>query len=444
MSMETMSDHRVAVKNTFIDVRSENEITMMEAAMLSRHQTAPAASAKEEVSLSRFSTPNCWDSNVPYFFPEVIPNANYESPLGETLMADESHMHLGRYGRCITDEENQVHPSWGAPPVLAHNQEDQQPMAKENQVLNRWRGQPPMDQQSHVHLGWGASSVPAESQEGQPPMAEQNQVPPALGQWPMPAMNAAPPSFPTIPMSGQMTSAPMVCMVYLQQTVMQQQMQMAMMQQQLQLQQHQQQQQQQEQMPVRQTMRKTKGATGTSSHSAQATSDLTTPFTMPLSVSAQPLIRLEEPECMCSWKVDTRKMVSNDTEDTSPEFFWPVLEKLASFKVVLKPVKSSSSKGGSAFKKANGKCTISLVCQSFLAKGSPQVRFQISECPKEDEPACTYGPFEHDFSRWRSCCLSDQVWDLSKYVKSPSNPHVAKAFYLRLEFLPNSIQIGSD
>jgi hypothetical protein len=121
-----------------------------------------------------------------------------------------------------------------------------------------------------------------------------------------------------------------------------------------------------------------------------------------------------------NWTLSATKLRSADKNAVSPAFELSFGGAYSStkFKLMLLPQVSSEGKGGSTFRKSDGKGYILLKCEADLQEGCGNLRFRLfvgSQAPR--------GPVTHDFSQSAVKGLPKdlETWDLLASVK---NGHV--------------------
>merc|ERR1712048_10445 len=113
-----------------------------------------------------------------------------------------------------------------------------------------------------------------------------------------------------------------------------------------------------------------------------------------------------------AWIVDGKKLKGNDRIAVSPQFSF----RGAQFRIMLQSKKCSDSKGGSCFRKAQGRGTLQLKCESNIqgATFAPvKIIFAVGSSKRSLDD--TRGPVVHDFSRSGLVGLprQEEVWDFS-------------------------------
>eukprot|EP00746_Dinoflagellata_sp_MGD_P008652 gnl/MRDRNA2_/MRDRNA2_117336_c0_seq1.p1 gnl/MRDRNA2_/MRDRNA2_117336_c0~~gnl/MRDRNA2_/MRDRNA2_117336_c0_seq1.p1 ORF type:complete len:437 (+),score=76.35 gnl/MRDRNA2_/MRDRNA2_117336_c0_seq1:83-1312(+) len=118
-----------------------------------------------------------------------------------------------------------------------------------------------------------------------------------------------------------------------------------------------------------------------------------------------------------NWTLSATKLRSADKNAVSPAFELSFGGAYSStkFKLMLLPQVSSEGKGGSTFRKSDGKGYILLKCEADLQEGCGNLRFRLfvgSQAPR--------GPVTHDFSQSAVKGLPKELetWDLNSSVKN--------------------------
>lgn len=148
------------------------------------------------------------------------------------------------------------------------------------------------------------------------------------------------------------------------------------------------------------------------------------------------------------WTVDARKLRGGDKQAVSQAFpiSWGGLQ--VNFKVMIYPKMMHDQRGGSSFKKAKGKGTITLKCEAELPQGTPPLKFRFaiaqglnahkSEDPDQDDLVGLQdyrGPVRHNFADGAMCGLPKDLeeWDFNAVVD-----HDSQTFLVCLEVVGES------
>lgn len=155
--------------------------------------------------------------------------------------------------------------------------------------------------------------------------------------------------------------------------------------------------------------------------------------------SAAPLecLRLPNGKEMVRWKVDARKLDSQEKQILSPEFELqlPGLG-LKPFRIMIL-AKETKGKGGRGFVKAGGKGRLFVKCETSSLAQARAMAFRVSVGPATVE---SKGPLWHLFTEQPCCPLQDsnEDWDLP-----PAVDKVARRFEVTLEVLDHPGPVGS-
>jgi hypothetical protein len=148
------------------------------------------------------------------------------------------------------------------------------------------------------------------------------------------------------------------------------------------------------------------------------------------------------------WTVDARKLRGGDKQAVSQAFpiSWGGLQ--VNFKLMIYPKMMHDQRGGSSFKKAKGKGTITLKCEAELPQGTPPLKFRFaiaqglnahkSEDPDQDDLVGLQdyrGPVRHNFADGAMCGLPKDLeeWDFNAVVD-----HDSQTFLVCLEVVGES------
>jgi len=126
------------------------------------------------------------------------------------------------------------------------------------------------------------------------------------------------------------------------------------------------------------------------------------------------------------WTVDARVLKSSDREKVSPPFEVSMGGQEIQFKMCLRPLVTSESRGGSSFRKAKGKGTVDLRCLNELdPKISCTMAFRVA-VGKGSESHKVSPTVRHDFSQKAICPLpeTDEEWDFKTVVDEDSQTFV--------------------
>jgi hypothetical protein len=130
------------------------------------------------------------------------------------------------------------------------------------------------------------------------------------------------------------------------------------------------------------------------------------------------------------WRVYANNFKSNDRVAVSPPFnLWG-----APFRMMLQPKVSSENKGGSSFRKAQGKGSLQLKCESKVQdSAAARFRFNFVIGSSKKRLEAPRGPISHDFSTGGIVGLrkGEDEWDFSRSVDNKSD-----TFVVCLEILP--------
>lgn len=139
-----------------------------------------------------------------------------------------------------------------------------------------------------------------------------------------------------------------------------------------------------------------------------------------------------------NWTVDGRKLRGNEKQTVSPPFelsFGPSHPNVT-FKMMIYPEMINEGKGGSCFRKSNGRGFVQLKCEAELPASIAKIAFRIS-IGSGDNMKEARGPVEHDFATSAVCGLpkESEIWDFQEVVDPAS-----QTFVVCLEIVPNSKQ----
>lgn len=141
--------------------------------------------------------------------------------------------------------------------------------------------------------------------------------------------------------------------------------------------------------------------------------------------------------CRTHWTMDARKLKGNDKQAVSPAFelsFGPQCPS-ATFKMIVYPKVSEAGKGGSSFKKSNGRGFVNLKCEGEIPESVADVRVRFgigSGVCKQD----MRGPIDHNFCASAICGLDkeEDVWDLRSVLDSATNTLVVSVELVSASF----------
>jgi hypothetical protein len=134
------------------------------------------------------------------------------------------------------------------------------------------------------------------------------------------------------------------------------------------------------------------------------------------------------------WTVDGRKLRGNEKQTVSPPFelsFGPDHPNVT-FKMMIYPEMINEGKGGSCFRKSNGRGFVQLKCEAELPASIAKVTFRISIGSGKNMKEAR-GPVEHDFASSAVCGLPKdrEIWDFQEVVNQNS-----QTFVVCLEIVP--------
>lgn len=140
------------------------------------------------------------------------------------------------------------------------------------------------------------------------------------------------------------------------------------------------------------------------------------------------------------WAVDAKKLTGKDTQVVSGAFDLPMgaRQEKKTFKMMVKAEVTGQERGGASFKKAKGRGSIHLKCESPQIDPDNEVAFKISvhagSTSLEARPASM--PVAHNFANNATAGLSaaDQVWDFKELVKAAHASH----FVVTLQIVPTA------
>lgn len=136
------------------------------------------------------------------------------------------------------------------------------------------------------------------------------------------------------------------------------------------------------------------------------------------------------------WTIDARKLRGTDKSAVSPAFELALGEQFLHvlFRMMVYPVHVSHARGGTSFKKADGKGYVQLKCESQLPESLTPVTFRITTGSGE-KTAPSRGPVLHDFSQSAVAGLPKEIeeWDFNAVVDEESS-----TFVVCLEIVPNT------
>lgn len=166
-------------------------------------------------------------------------------------------------------------------------------------------------------------------------------------------------------------------------------------------------------------------------------------------VPAAPAVDVEEAEEEGSyrvrWTVDARKLKVKDKVVVSPSFKLSTDQQGAlgsTFRVVMYPTAVSDRKGGASFRKAKGKGSVHLKCESNIdqATGSVlEVYFLVkSVCEDDPDQETRRGPVLHNFFESGFCSLPkhESEWDFQRATEASSS----ESFVVLLEITAKDLQ----
>jgi len=123
------------------------------------------------------------------------------------------------------------------------------------------------------------------------------------------------------------------------------------------------------------------------------------------------------------WTVDARKLKVKDKVVVSPSFDLQELSLLGTFRMMMYPTQVSERKGGASFRKAKGKGSVHVKCESSLGEVHDKalaLRISVHSPQQEDDNAQQDTPprglVSHNFADSGICSLpKDQAeWDFGK------------------------------
>lgn len=123
------------------------------------------------------------------------------------------------------------------------------------------------------------------------------------------------------------------------------------------------------------------------------------------------------------WTVDARKLKVKDKVVVSPSFDLQELSLLGTFRMMMYPTQVSERKGGASFRKAKGKGSVHVKCESSLGEVHDKalaLRISVHSPQQEDDNAQQDAPprglVSHNFADSGICSLpKDQAeWDFGK------------------------------
>merc|ERR1712232_491722 len=130
-----------------------------------------------------------------------------------------------------------------------------------------------------------------------------------------------------------------------------------------------------------------------------------------------------------SWRADTRKLLGNELRVVSPLIEVPcgTMKRPMAFRFLIRPAGAANAARQRTFKKAGGKGTIQLKCESELCGVDARVSFCISI------GNTLRGPFQHDFKARPVYDLPEGLmeWDFGSAIRPGDN-----TVLVRLKLLP--------
>ncbi|CAE7775002.1 PUS7 [Symbiodinium pilosum] len=125
------------------------------------------------------------------------------------------------------------------------------------------------------------------------------------------------------------------------------------------------------------------------------------------------------------WTVDARVLKTSDREKVSPPFEVSMDGIEIQFKLCLRPLLTSESRGGASFRKAKGKGTVDLRCLNEIEKkNSCAMTFRVA-IGKGSESHKVSRTMKHDFSEKPICQLEgEEEWDFKTVVDEDTQTFV--------------------
>lgn len=140
--------------------------------------------------------------------------------------------------------------------------------------------------------------------------------------------------------------------------------------------------------------------------------------------------------CRFHWTVNASLLTTSDREKVSPPFELSFHGVNVEFKMIIRPVPSNASRGGHAFRKAQGMGTVELRCLAEDTSLNPTVTFRVAVgsggSGARTKHSCT-APVKHNFGD-RATCTLPGAFNFGKAAAEDQDTK-AKTFVIVLEIL---------